>query len=278
MAVDLIKSSGAGYPLASRPVELINVVVGVALTLVLHVTIIGLVAFGTSRTGTKMDEEIEPKMLKFEQVDLLTLGEEKPPNQLPRIANPAPPEKRPDEIILDRPDEPVVELEKPDEKPEAKEKEDPDERKKKMLDALSSLHNPDRPTNEEIPEGGEEGVIGGNVSDAALANLTATYAARLNLELTRAWEVPKTVDSSEIERLSGQVSVYVRLSNEGYVTSFRFTRKSDNTQFNDSIDRVLKRFQVSYGGRKLPLPEQPEVRDAVLRQGINLNSWEYTGQ
>lgn len=250
---------------------------GVLLTLLLHVTIIGLVAFGTSRTGSKMDEEIEPKMLQFEQVDLLTLGEEKPPEQLPRIANPAPPEKRPDEIVLDTPDEPVVELEK-EEKPEAREKDEPDERKKKMLDALSSLHNPNRPTNEEIPEGGEDGVVGGNVSDAALANLTATYAAKLNMQLSRMWEVPKTVDRGEISQLSGQVSVYVRLSSEGYVTSYRFTKKSENTQFNDSIDRLLKRFQVSYGGRKLPLPDQPEVRDAVLRQGLNLNSWEYTGQ
>ncbi len=271
------QTSGAGYPGAGREVDTVHVVGGIAVTVLLHAVLIGLVVFGTMRGEENIKEEIKPKMLEFEQVDLLTLGEEKPPNQLPRITNPAPPEKKEDEIVLNKPDEPVVELEK--EEPEkAEEKEDPDERKKKMLDALSALHNPNRPTNEDVPEGSAEGVVGGTVSDAALANLTKTYAAKLNNEITRFWDVPKTVDPGAITKLSGQVSVYIRLSADGHITTYRFRSKSENPQFNDSIDRVLKRFQVSYGGRKLPLPDAPEVREAVLDQGINLNSWEYTGQ
>lgn len=267
----------AGYPGAGREVETAHVVGGFVVTVLLHGVLIGLVILGTMRGGENIEEEIQPKMLEFEQVDLLALGEEKPPNQLPRIANPAPPEKKQDEIVLNKPDQPVVELE--EKEPEkAEEKEDPEERKKKMLDALSALHNPNRPTNEDIPEGAEEGVVGGSVSDAALANLTKTYAAKLNAEITRFWDVPKAVAPADIKKLSGQVSVYIRLSPEGHVTTYRFRSKSENPQFNDSIDRVLKRFQVSYGGRTLPLPDTPEVKQAVLTQGINLNSWEYTGQ
>ena len=247
---------------------------GIGISLALHVGLIVAIVIATMKSEEHIEEQIEPAMLRFEKVELLALGEEKPPNALPRIANPEPAVRPPDEVNLAQPEKPVVDLEKKEEK---KEKEDEEARKRKMLDALSALHNPNRPTNEDIPEGSEQGVVGGDITDAALANLMNTYVAKLVAELSRYWELPSTIPPEEIQNLAGEVSVYVRLSEEGHVVSHRFLKESANEQFNASIDRLLRRFSVS-GGRKLPLPEEPAVKEAVLRQGLNLEGWEYTGR
>ena len=246
---------------------------GVAITMLLHFGLIGVIVMATMQGEKKMEEELEPAMLRFEKVELLALGEEKPPEALPRIANPEPAVRPPDEINLAEPEEPVIDLQKE----EPKEKEDIDARKRKMLDALSALHNPNRPTNEDTPEGSLEGIAGGDITDVALANLMNTYVAKLVGELSRYWEVPSTIPPEEIESLAGQVSVYVRLSEEGHVVTYRFLAESGNQQFNQSIDRLIRKFEVT-AGRKLPLPDDPAVKDAVLRQGLNLQNWEYTGR
>lgn len=256
-----------------------TITAGVLVSLLLHGSIIGLVVLGTWHTSEKIEEGIEEKMIEFEEVDLLALGEEKPPGVLPRISNPAPPEVEPEAVNIAR--KKAVNIAKEKKKPEdAVEKEEPkkDERKKKMLDALSSLHDPMRPTNEDLPEGHAEGVVGGTLSDAAKANLMGTYQAKLITAISRNWTVPTTIPPSEIKQLQGRVAVYIRLSGEGYIVSYNFNRRSGNGQFDLSIERVIKKFQVSGGGKRLPLPDNDEVRQIVLRQGLNLKSWEYTGQ
>lgn len=248
--------------------------VGVALTMGLHLGLVAVIILGTMAGEQRMEEVIEPKLLTFEKVELLALGEEKPPNALPRIANPEPIVKPPDEVNLAKPQEPVVELEK---KKEEDKKEDDEARKRKMMEALSALHNPNRPTNEDIPEGSDQGVVGGDISDAALANLMGTYAAKVVAELSRSWEIPSTVPDEEIAGLAGQVAVYVRLSDEGHVVVHRFVKNSSNEQFDASIDRLLRRYTVS-GGRKLPLPDDEQVKASVLHHGLQLENWEFTGR
>lgn len=247
---------------------------GVVLTMLLHFGLVAVIIIGTMSGTKKIEEEIQPKMLTFEKVDLLALGEEKPPNALPRISNPEPAVRPPDEVNLAKPEEPVVDLEKKEEK---KEKEDEEARKRKMLDALSALHNPNRPSNDDLPEGSEDGVIGGNISDAALANLMGTYAAKVISELSRNWEIPSTVPDEEIPSLAGQVAVYVRLSEQGHIVVHRFEKNSTNDQFDASIDRLLRRYTVT-GGRKLPLPDDEAVKKSVLHHGLQLEGWEYTGR
>lgn len=249
-------------------------VAGVILSMLLHLGLVAAIIAGTMAGTKQIEEEIQPKMLTFEKVDLLALGEEKPPNALPRIANPEPAVRPPDEVNLAKPEEPVVDLEKKEEK---KEKEDLDARKRKMLEALSALNNPNRPTNEDLPEGAENGVVGGDISDAALANLMGTYAAKLIAELSRSWEIPSTVPDDEIPKLAGLVAVYVRLSEEGHVVVHRFEKHSPNEQFDASIDRLLRRYTVT-GGRKLPLPDDDQVKASVLHHGLQLEGWEYTGR
>lgn len=268
-----------GYPrYGEPPVNRTGVVVGVLVTLGLHIALVGAVVLGTMQSEKGLEEQIDAKMLEFEEVELLALGEEKPPEALPRIANPEPEVQAPDEINLAKPKEPVVELEKKEEKKKETVKEDAEERKKRMADALSALHNPDRPTNEDAPAGGAEGVVGGSVSDAAMANLMGTYQAKLIGEISRVWDVPSTVPAGEIDQLSGQVEVYVELYKSGHIKSYQVRRASSNEQFNESIERVLRRFQLTGGGRALPMPDNEEVREAVVRQGLNLKGWEYTGR
>ncbi len=264
------------YPsVGGRAAHSADITAGVVMTLALHLAIVGSIVWATMRSNESMKDQIEPKMLQFEKVELLALGEEKPPEALPRIANPEPITKKPDEVILEQPDEPVVELKKVE---PIDAKEDEKDRKQKMLEALSALNNPNRPTNDVVPAGSEQGVIGGTISDAALANLLGTYATRLVGELSRVWDMPTTIAPSEVPSLSNQVEVYVRLSASGNVVSYQFRQKSTNEQFNESIERVLKKFMVAFGGRTLPLPEDPAVREAVIREGLNLMEWEYTGR
>lgn len=256
---------------------------GAVVTLVVHVGLIVAVALGTLHGEVKMEEELSTKILEFEDVELLALGVEKAPDKLPDIVNPPLPDQVPDEVALEPPDPNAVVI--PDEKQD-KEKPKPvseeqvkiDERKRKMLEAMSDLHDPSRPTTDALPEGSEQGVKGGTLSDAAMANLMGTYQAKLLTELTRNWVVPTTIAEEDVKRLSGAAVIYVRLSPEGQIISYVWKKRSDNDQFDDSIERLLKRYQVSFGGQKLPLPDSEEVRAAVLKEGLNLKNWEYTGR
>lgn len=261
---------------------------GIFMSVMLHGVLIGAIVLSQLYAGKS--EEEEGYEIVFDQVELLALGEEKPANELPRLPNPAPapvvpPTPAPVEPAVELP-EPVVE-EPPAVVPDpaiAREQErirreeqaraEQEARQQRMQNALSALHNPDRPTNTDTPAGSADGIVGGTVSDAAMANMMGTYQAKLLAEITRFWEVPTTITSQEKAELAGQVHVYVRLSEGGHIVSYTFRKKSTNEQYNDSIERVLKRFQAQYGGRVLPMPEHPEVRQAVVTRGLEMKGWE----
>jgi outer membrane biosynthesis protein TonB len=250
------------------------VILGIATSILLHGAIVGLIIWGTMRGGEDINDEIEPKMLEFEDVELLALGEEKPPNQLPRLANPAPPEVEEDAVNLAEPEEePEKEPDKEEEPPEEK-REEPDEKRKKMLQDLSDLHNPNRPSNTDVPEGSDEGVAGGTISDAAMANMMKTYGAKLKAAIVKYWDIPSTFDEAEIKSLAGKVVVKVRLNGDGHITGYNFLAKSGDVSFDSSVERVLRKFQ---GGRSVPLPDDPNVRQAVLKQGLDLKNWDALG-
>lgn len=246
-------------------------IVGIVTSILLHGSIVGVIVWGTMHGGEDIQQEIEPKMLEFEDVELLALGEEKPPNQLPRMANPAPPEVKEDAVNLAKPEEKPPEKKPEEKKPEEKPQPKPDKRKA-LLEGLEDLHNPNRPTNTDTPEGSDKGVAQGTITDAAMANLMGTYQAKLLETLGKYWQIPKTLSDAEINQLAGTVTVYVRLGVSGHVVSYRFTSSSANEQFNASIDRLMRRFEVS-GGRKLPVPDNPQVRALVLKEGLILKNW-----
>ncbi|QDG54304.1 TonB C-terminal domain-containing protein [Persicimonas caeni] len=262
---------GRRGPYEAREPNQVMMIVGIITSILLHGSLVGMIVWGTMRGGEDIQEEIEPKMLEFENVELLALGEKKPPNQLPRMANPAPPEVKEDAVNLAKPKEKPPE-QKPEEKEEEKPPQEKPDKRKELLKGLENLHNPNRPINTDVPEGSEQGVAQGTITDAAMANLMGTYQAKLLEVLGKYWSIPSTLSDAEINELAGTVAVYVRLSDSGHVVSYRFRSRSANDQFNASIDRLMRRFQVS-GGRKLPVPNNPEVRKLVLKEGLNLKNW-----
>ncbi len=275
-------------PGASPGSETMNIVAGVGVTLLLHGTIVGLMALATMHSTEAIEEFIEPKIIEFEDVDLVALGEEKPPEALPRIANPAPKKAQPKKAVnLAKRDDstPEKEKEEPKDAPEKDTPETPPETNSEdntdsnddLLDELDDLHDPNRPTNTDAPEGVADGAVGG-LSSAAVENLMGTYVYKLKKEISRVWTVPATVPREEIASLQGAVSVQVFLSKDGYVRDYKFLKKSSNEQFNLSIERVLRRFHYQHGRRKLPLPDKAEIRTIVMNNPLNLNTWEYTGQ
>ena len=257
---------------------------GIATTLILHGAIVGLVIWGTMRSDEHIEENTQEKMLKFEDVKLLSLGEKKPENQLPRIANPPAPTPKQETVSLEQ-KEKKEENDEPEEKTQQKTKRPPDqnaeendaqEREKAMDEAFESLHDPNRPTNTDVPEGSKKGVAGGTISDEAMANLLGTYQAKLLRVLSDSLQVPTTIPDEKLAKLFGEVVVYVRLSKDGDVVTFRFLNSSSNSQVNGAIRRLLRRFEVSGGGHTLPLPTKTGVRQAVLEQGLRLQNWQVT--
>ena len=107
-----------------------------------------------------------------------------------------------------------------------------------------------------------------------MANLMNTFQAKLMAEIVQHWQIPTTLSDAEIKQLAGQVVVYVRLSKSGHVVSRQFLRDSSNSQFNASIDRVIRRYMVSGGGKTLPVPQEVKVQGLVLREGLRLSRWD----
>jgi len=260
------------------------VAAGIVTTVLVHAGLVGSVVY-RAMAGDAQDQKPEQKM-EFEDVELLQLGEDKPENQLPRISNPPAPTPEQETVTLDQKEtetepEEENEPEKTQEKtnsppdPEA-ENDDARERKEKMEKAFEDLHDPNRPTNQEVPEGSEKGVSGGTVSDEAMANMMKTYQARLFQKISEYWEVPKAIPDAELQELFGEANVYVRLSKDGNIVSSDFRRRTSNRQFNRSIERLLEKFRVSGGGHTLPLPDDEEVRNKVLEQGLQLRQWHFT--
>ena len=258
-------------PLRFRSPNTTLIVVSVVASLVLHGAIAGAIVWAAMFGKEDIEEEVEPKMLEFEQVDLLALGEKKPPNQLPRIANPEKPTAPEDSVNL------AAEHEDRPEKKEEDNKKKKDDKKKKVKDILKDIPtNPNRPTNTDVPEGRREGVAGGTATDPELASKMKTFQARLTAALVQEWELPKTLSNEELEKLAGKVRVSVKLSSTGRIISYQFIEKSGNEQFDGRIRNVLEKFSASGGGRQLPMPNDPKVTRQVTRNRLILQRWENT--
>lgn len=255
------------------------------MTLLLHGLIVSAMAVATYFSNEAIEEYIEPQVLEFEDVELVALGKPRDPSALPRIANPAPPKRaKREEVVLDEPpaeQAPVEELTEHKVDDPAEEVPPEPTRDELMKDAfagLEGLHDPERPVNEDVPEGQEDGVVEGTLSQAAGDALMRTYSTKVNAAISKQWRVPATLDSEQIEGLSGEVVMLVYLSEDGYIREYRWDKRSQNEQFNLSIESALRRFRVDSGGRKLPLPDNEELRQLVLERPLRLSKWEYKGR
>ncbi len=257
------RSDGVGFVLG-----------GFGVTFLVHIAVVVAVVIGTITQSKAIEKKAEVQLAPFTPVELIKLGVERPPNALPRISNPAPKTveektvnlankaKSPDEVVLKKEEEP-----QPKDAVRVKKKE-------RVNDLLDSLHNPNRPVNDDKEEGRASGVEGGTSLDEAQAHLMNTFKAKIQRAIISQWRVPQTVTRQRAEELASKVRISVRLSPDGYVVSWRMTKKSDDAQFNAACEDAVRKFSAKSGtGRKLPMPDDPEIRDLLVKRGITLTRW-----
>lgn len=247
---------------------------GMGVTVLVHLSVVVAVVVGTITGSEAIEKKAEEQMAPFTPVELIKLGVEKPPNALPRISNPAPKQveekvvnlankaKSPDDVVLKKEDKP-----KPKDAVRVKKKD-------RVNDLLDSLHNPNRPVNDDKEEGRASGVAGGTSLDEAQKHLMNTWLAKIKRAILAQWRLPQTITRTRAEELKGKVVINARISPEGYVVSWRMSRKSDDAQFNAACEDAVRKFSAKSGtGRKLPMPDDPEVRDLLVKKGIRLSRW-----
>lgn len=277
-----------------------EIAAGVAASMILHGLILGVAVLSVLLGSSVGEEESEYLNVVFDEVELLAFGEIRDPNELPRLSASAPAaaeevilESDPDPLPVEEPPpepeiapeptpEPAVDQEALRREREREEEARREEERRRAAEAREARrqaalarHSQGGP-GDQMPEGSPEGVVGGTVSDAALADMRATYQVRIRQELERIWEVPVTISDEELTRLAGQVRVSVRVAESGHIISYQFSSRSENAQFDESIERVLQRFQRDRGGRTLPMPEDQALKAEILRGGMNLSNWKVT--
>ncbi len=267
----------------------LEIAIGVVTSVGLHVGLAGLIILGTMFGDRATEDRVDEQDMEFEEVEMLALGEKKPDHQLPEISNPAPPEPEQETVTLDQ-DEPEPDPDPPDkpkeqtrdqveaaeEPPEKRPDPEAETRQQQMENALESLNNPNRPTNEVTPEGSPEGVAGGEATDPELASKQRTYLSKVRDTIVERWLVPTTISDEQLQTLAGSVTVQVRLREDGSIRSYQFKQESSNEQFNSSIERALRQFQPSGGGNTLPLPDDETLKKQVLERALNLKNWDPT--
>jgi len=249
------------------------VVGGVFVTVMVHMSVIVAVVIGTITGSEAIEKKAEVEMAPFTPVELIKLGVERPKNHLPRISNPAPKTVKEDVVNLANkaksPDEVVLQKKDPEPKEAKRVK-----RKEKINNLLDSINNPNRPVNDDKPDGLASGVAEGTVVDDAQKALMNTWMAKMQRSIIRQWRVPQTITRTRAKELSGHVRIYVRVSEEGHVVSWRFKRKSEDSQFNSSCEDAVRRFSAKSGaGHKLPMPDQEDVRKLIVKRGFTLTRW-----
>ncbi len=275
--------------------------VGLGLTLFFHGSLVLLAGLGMWLAGEVEPEDEDTVELVFDDVELLALGEEREPDQMPRLTgdegqpldsdevaevdpeapteepepdaevDPDPPEEEPSEAELEEQRERDRRAE--EERQRREEEERRRQRQQRLDDRLGEFEADGR--GDQAPEGSPEGVEGGTVTDPELANMEQTYHARLLQTIERHWRIPTVISDEELRELAGRVAVRVELSDEGFIERYDFRQRSGHEEFDASIERVLREFQVDHGGQTLPMPDQDEIRDGLVRQGLLLSNWEY---
>lgn len=279
-----------------------EVTAGMVVSICFHGVIVALaLAMALFADDVEPEEEDDTYELVFDDVELLALGEERDPDMMPRLAGDegAPPEVDEEvEAVAEEPVEPVAEADvepelEPEREPETPEEEeepavDPEElrrqeeaeqarqaeeerrrRRDRARQALGQFEAEGR--GDEAPEGSADGIAGGTATDGDPAD---TYQARVINELEERWQIPSIITDADLAQLAGRIRVQISLDDEGHITEFRFAQRSEHRQFDDSVERVLREFMADRGGAQLPLPEDDELRRAIINQGMTLSNWE----
>lgn len=105
----------------------------------------------------------------------------------------------------------------------------------------------------------------------ALMRKAARYQKRLVRAILERWD-PPAFEKSRIQKLGNRAVVYVRVDDDGHISSYKFRHKSGSEAFDDSITECLETFSED-GPHTVPLPDDSQLRDAIIRRGFNLQKW-----
>jgi len=222
-----------------------------------------------------------------EMVELPRLGDVPPsPKALPRIIKaPAPPPPETDAVSLSREKEEEFEKKKEEKKKrelaekklrlenerkkrdelKRKKREERERRKKTMAAALRNLDDP-RADDEDTP-GFEKGNEAGTSTDPNTLRNKQVYLTTVSHMLGRFFDVPAVIPPDIRKKLSCEVSF--RLDKRGKLKgSPRLVRSSGNKFFDEAALRTVRKFGPG-SQLKLPLPKDPKLRKAILREGLS---------
>ncbi len=224
---------------------------GFIFTTALHTTLIYFIVSGPSNAS----EVVNPMV--FQEVELLRLGESIN-TDMPTISNPAP-ETQPEEVVHLNPQDP------PEEEPEEEREEEPevaDLPPEQPRD--NTRHNPERPVNQDAPEGREDGIQGGTSLSVTAQNM---MIARIQQAIQRAYQRPAGITDEQMRDLEGEI--LVRFNHEGRITGFRWIENSQNPLWDRAVERTLNHYRI--GSRRLPLPfDNTEAMSYFIDRGIQL--------
>jgi TonB family protein len=252
-------------------------------TAVVHLLILGGMAM--AGMGEKEEENPEPPpMFDIIDLELPKLGEERPPEALPRLVQPPPPPPpETDTASLSREIEEAEEKKQAEEKKKRelaekakrdeekrqeleakklKRKEDRD-RRKRMKAALDKL--PDDRADEDSPDGFKDGSAGGTSTDAVTLRAKQMYQAQLALVLSRQVKVPG-LRKDQIRRL--KATVFIKIDARGKLKGQpKLLKPSGNRMFDDAALAAMRKFGPG-SALKVPLPKDADYRREILRMGI----------
>lgn len=263
-------------PQQAPPSETTTVIVGMAVSFLVHASIVGAIIVGSVLSAMAMEDKVEDELAPFTPVELVRLGVDKPADALPVITNPPPKVEEEDVVNLkQKPRDKTISEKKP-EKDKKTQRVQKTPKKDKRSDLLNEFeHDPTKPVVNELPRGHKEGVPEGTLSDAAAANLMRTWQAKVNAAVIRRWQIPRSLGEDKLKEFAGRTRVSVRISAEGYIVSYNFSSRSGDGHFDGTVERAVRSFMPAYGGSKLPMPENPTLRAAVVRKGFSLTGWRH---
>ena len=102
---------------------------------------------------------------------------------------------------------------------------------------------------------------------------SADHQAKLLGALVEPWDVPEGIDDDELRDFAGETEILVSINDAGEIEDWMFVRRSGSDEFNESIRRLLGRFEADGGTETLPLPDDDETRSEIVDQGILLSDW-----
>jgi outer membrane biosynthesis protein TonB len=246
--------------------------IGISVSITLH---LGLVAglFYFDQKSTTPDEPLE----EIQWVSLTALGEERPPQSVPRIVAPPPPPPPEEKAVsLSR----QIKKDEPKKKKKKKKKKEPPKKKKRESRKASKKRKKKPPKklsaddlfgrqDDRADNGPRLGHKKGSAIGTSLtlneATLLGEYTARISRLIERNLNIPASISASDRKRLTTQI--YVRLGKKLKIKGNPKIKKSSKNRFFDQAALRAVGLFTEKGPKAFPSPPS-ELKRYVFKKGF----------